>query len=241
MVPPFHPGTLDLLALRYEPVATIPGLVVARYRTRPDVWSRHWLRLCPQSRHRCGAAGGLAESTEFLILTALSKASYWCHVRQWRTPHISLPIRADELCEHSGLPRLLARAMSSSSVRARHLTVEVTAREDVALCDIERTLRRLHDMGIRVSYDRPPTSTDYQAFTFDEVRIDLGSSDAHAGATRVTGCPPLLANGVSTGDQLMTALSAGARFIDGSFAGTTRTDRTIQHTPTHRSDRFAYS
>ena len=222
----FHPGTLDLLALRYEPIATMPGLTVARYRTVPDRMSRHWFSLAPQSAHRCGAAGALAERTEFLVMTALSKASYWCHAGRWRTPTISVPVESTQLCEHSALPRLLARAMGASHVRARHLTIEVLASPTVSMHSIAPTLRRLHDLGIRLSYEPEAAPRDFGDFPFDEVRVRFSARST----TRPTPVDDsrrqsLLASGVTTGDHLMAALGAEATHIDGAFAGLVRYDR----------------
>lgn len=234
----FHPGTLDLLALSYEPVATIPGLVVARYRTRPDSASRHWHSLSARSPHRCGPAGALAERSEFLMMTAMSKASYWCHVGQWRAPNISLPVNADELCEHSALPRLLARAMASSTVRARHLTLELDTRPDVPLAVIEKSLRRLHDLGLRVSYAPATAAPEFDEFPFDEARV--GYSTAVPAASDPSGRRrSILATGVTTGDHLMAALSIGADHVDGSFAGTVRSDRMIVRGPSRVDDLLA--
>lgn len=223
----FHPGTLDLLALRYEPIATMPGLAVARYRTVPDRTSRHWLSLASHAAHRCGAAGGLAERSEFLVMTALSKASYWCHVGRWRAPNISVPLDSTQLCEHSALPRLLVRAMSASHVRARHLTIEVVARPEVSLPSIAPTLTRLHDIGIRLSYEPDGAPPDFAEFPFDELRVHFASPSAPPVRTCADQRrhPSLLASGVTTGDHLMAALAANASHIDGTFAGLVRFDR----------------
>lgn len=241
----FHPGTLDLLALSYEPVATIPGLVVARYRTRADRGSRHWTSLSPRSMHRCGPAGALSERTEFLAMTAISKAGYWCHIGRWRAPNISIPVAAHELCEHSALPRLLARGISTSNVRSRHVTIEVESTPDLPLSAILVTLTRLHDLGVRVSYHQQTSSSDFAEFPFDEMRVALGASVTNlANVPTETGDgphhPAVLAAGVATGDQLMAALGAGAAFIDGAFAGTVRSDRSIVREPLVASEPFAY-
>lgn len=222
----FHPGTLDLLALKYEPVATMPGLVVARYRTVPDLTSRHWLSLASQSPHRCGSSGGLAERTEFLLMTALSKASYWCHSGRWRAPNISVPIDATQMCEHSPLPRLLGRAMGASHVRARHLTIEVITQPSIPLEAITVTLKRLHDVGIRISYEPASAPNGFCDFPFDEARVKFGSCPtATAALSDIRSRQSLLATGVTTGDHLMAALSAEATHIDGTFAGLVRYDR----------------
>lgn len=240
----FRSGTLDLLALRYEPVATLPGLAVARYRTLPDPSSRHWYSLSPRPAHRCGPAGAISERTEFMVMTALSKASYWSHAGRWREPAISVPIATEEMCEHSSLPRLLARAMGASQVRARHLTVELPAATRIPLESVTRTLTRLQELGVRISYAAADVPESFNEFPFDEARVPFNShaaATAHQLGTRNSRRQSLLAAGVTTGDHLMAALSAEATHIDGAFAGLVRSDRTGVGTTIRSDDALAYS
>ncbi|HEV7193568.1 MAG TPA: hypothetical protein VGN35_10205 [Jatrophihabitantaceae bacterium] len=137
--------------------------------------------------------------------------------------------------------------MATSRVSGRHLTIELGGCSAERFDAVATTLRRLFEIGVRLSYEPAKAAAAFHECAFEETRFEFGTSPSAAQrlVENVTlaapaSRPAVLASGVATGDHLMAALSAGATYVDGAFAGTVRCDRSNFGEPSRVDDVFAY-
>lgn len=185
-------------------------------------------------------SGMIAPIGEWVIREALGEAARWPDEQGISINLSPLQIKSPKL-----LPTVV-NALATSGVDPRRLEFEIT--ESVLLDPSEdalKTLRDLHDLGVRISLDDFGTgysSLSYlSAFPFDKIKIDKSfvqsiddSEECRAIVRAVAGLAQSLgmrstAEGVETTDQIDGALAEGCSELQGFYFSHPQTAETLEH------------
>ena len=219
-------------SLVYNPIATLPGLRRQRHHAVPRLRATYRRPFGARRPAAHVVSTGLSEVSEFLITNALIRASLWADAGHWPRPDISVRLDSAEVGANSSVAEVVQRGLRLSRIMPRCVTIELACRPGCRLDIAEPNLRRLKDLGVRLSYDRGIAPVDFDTSTFDEVRADFGATATGPAAREfgriaedaIAHRQSVLARGVTTGGRLMAAFALGATHIQGELAGAPYSD-----------------